>query len=430
MRPRLPAEPLERARALTLVEVSVAQVMATMTGGAALTGFALLLGATPLHIGMLSSLPAFAALAQISAPYWTQRLGSRRSVVLRCLGMARVEFLLIALLPFVPMALALKPIALVSLMTAAAALAAIGSTAWMSWLGDLVPRRMRGRYFASRSLVVGLVTLALGPLVGVYLDLPIWRGADGARGVAAFVTLFAAGTLVGWSSLLILRRVIEPAAPTPRPPARFRQDIARPWRDRDVRGYIIFRAAWAFSAGLCGNFFQVYLISQLGLSFSVIYALATLGALASLLSLRLWARLGDRVGARTAIVISSIGKALFPILYAFTAAGAWPMLILVHLFGVFEAGLTVNANTMLLNIVPRQNNTTHIAAYSAVVNLFSAVSPLIGGILVGSAAGLHLQAGGFSFSNYQVLFLISGVLRAASILLTLGFRDVRSDAQE
>jgi MFS family permease len=419
---RLPHDVLARARALSVIEASFAQVMTSLTSGAALTGFALLLGATPMHIGLMASLPAFACLAQITAPYWTQRLGSRRAVATRTLAISRTQWLLIALLPLLPLAFGLKAPLLVAILTVAGALAAIGNTAWFSWMGDIVPRSMRQRYFANRNLALGIISLALGPLIGYYLDLPLWRTADGRPGTMGFMLLLVAGTLVGWSSIGILRRIVEPAQQSDdRVPLR--QQMRLPWREPNVRGFIIYRAIWALVVGICGNFFTVYLIQQLGLSYSLIYALTTYNALIQLVSYRFLAVISDRVSAKTMLMVSTVGKGIFAIVYAFTTATNLPLLFVVHSFGLFEAGLNLSTNTMLLNVTPRQNSTAHIATYSAVVNVCSAISPLIGGILIAGTQGLHLDLAGFSFVNYQVLFLISGVGRTAMVLLTPLFRE-------
>ncbi len=399
---RLPQDDLGRGRTLSIVEGGFAQVMTSLTSGAALTGFALLLGATPMHIGLMSSLPAFAALAQITTPYWTHRLGSRRAVTTHMLAIARSQWLLIALLPVLPLAAALRPPLLIAIMTAAGALAAIGNTAWMSWLGDLVQRTMRQRYFASRNLVLGLIGLALGPLVGVYLDLPLWLDDSGKPGPLGFMILFVVGTVIGWVSIAILRRIVEPAPQQADQRLSWREQLRLPFSEPNVRGFIIYRAVWALVVGICGNFFTVYLISQLGLSYSLIYALSTYNVLGQLLSYRFLAMISDRVSARAMLAFSTVGKGIFAITYAFTTATNLPLLIVVHSFGLFEAGINLSTNTMLLNVTPRQNSTAYIAGYAAVVNVCSAISPLIGAALVASAQGLHFDLAGIPLVNYQV----------------------------
>lgn len=397
--------------------------MTSLTGGAALTGFALLLGATPMHIGLMSSLPAFAALAQITTPYWTRRLGGRRPASTHMLGISRGQWLALALLPILPIAAGIKAPLLIVIMTAAGALAAIGNTAWMSWIGDLVQRTMRQRYFANRNLVLGIIGLALGPVVGYYLDLPLWIDETGKPGPLGFMLLFVMGSAAGWISIGILGRIVEPAPQQADTRLSLREQLRLPFADPNVRGFIIYRAIWALVVGICGNFFTVYLISQLELSYSLIYALSTYNILGQLVSYRFLAMISDRVSARAMLAVSTVGKGIFAITYAFTTATNLPMLILVHSFGLFEAGINLSTNTMLLNVTPRQNSTAYIAGYSAVVNVCSAISPLIGAALIASAQGLHVDLAGIPLVNYQVLFLVSGIGRTLSALLIPLFRE-------
>ena len=186
MAARLPREALARARTLFIWEGSLATGFLTCTGGTILTGFALWLGATPFHIGLLTSLPAFAALAQLLAPYFTERQGQRKRLMTLMAGGQRVLWLVVAALPFVVLPPGIGIALLIALVTGSAMLGAIGAVPWLSWMADLVPKDVRGRYFATRNLIMGTVGLILGPVVGVFLDL--WHGWAGVASPFGFTS--------------------------------------------------------------------------------------------------------------------------------------------------------------------------------------------------------------------------------------------------
>ncbi|MGD8922918.1 MAG: MFS transporter, partial [Candidatus Zixiibacteriota bacterium] len=63
-------------------EGAFANVFIVGTGGAFLTGMALLLGASDFEIGLLGAIPFLAQLAQICSAYLTDRNGGRKSLTL------------------------------------------------------------------------------------------------------------------------------------------------------------------------------------------------------------------------------------------------------------------------------------------------------------------------------------------------------------
>ena len=64
-----------------LTEGFLGEVFVTLTGGVFLTGLALLLGAGPVALALLSALPFLGQVGQLAAPPLERRLGSRRRFV-------------------------------------------------------------------------------------------------------------------------------------------------------------------------------------------------------------------------------------------------------------------------------------------------------------------------------------------------------------
>jgi MFS family permease len=419
---RLPRGRLERARLLFIWEGSLATGFVTCTGGTILTGFALWLGATPFHIGLLTSLPAFAALAQLLAPYFTERHGQRKRLMSLMTGGQRALWLIVAALPFLVLPTGAGIAVLIGVVTISAMLGAVGAVPWLSWMADLVPKDMRGRYFATRNLIMGTVGLILGPIVGHFLDL--WTDWAGPGSPFGFASTFAAGAALGLMAVWLLQRIAEPPMAPGSGQSLLRQ-LALPWRNANFRRLIFFRGYYIFVVNLAGPFFVVYHLQSLGLGFGAVYILNTIGALAMLLALRLWGRLCDRWGARQVMLVNIIGKGIFPLFYlgmAVTAPGSptaltWVLLAAAQVFTVFEGGLELAANNLQINLAPREHNTAYLATYAAAFSLCSAISPLIGGALLSQPAAAQVSLGPVNLVGYQLLFAVSGLLRLSSIFL-------------
>src|SRR6185503_18364757 len=117
--------------------------------------FARDLHASELQIGILAALPFLASLVSMPASLLTERTGARKAIFLISLYALRLLWLPIALIPLWMMtrgssgssSAVLVFMALILLMHAAGA---VGNPGWMSWMADIVPERLRGKYFSRR----------------------------------------------------------------------------------------------------------------------------------------------------------------------------------------------------------------------------------------------------------------------------------------
>src|SRR5919201_592198 len=78
---------------------------------------------------------------------WPRERSPRWRAPLWTIGISRQTILPLALLPFLPASIAAKQALFLGCAFANAALGVAGNNAWTSWMGDLVPRAVRGRYF-------------------------------------------------------------------------------------------------------------------------------------------------------------------------------------------------------------------------------------------------------------------------------------------
>src|SRR4051812_15142944 len=72
---------VQRGLRLSIVEGALSNIHITVTAGAFLTGFALLLGAGDFELGLLGALPFIGQLFQFAGAYLEERLGQRRQLV-------------------------------------------------------------------------------------------------------------------------------------------------------------------------------------------------------------------------------------------------------------------------------------------------------------------------------------------------------------
>ncbi len=164
---------LSRRRALRLgiINGSLWAVGSGLTSGSVIQYLAHDLGADGLRLSLILAAPSFIGLLRILAPAAIETFGGAKRA---CLVLLSASYLLAAGLPAIgsiPREHALA--ALVALACTHQLLDYLGAVALWTWFGDLVPLRIRGRYFARRQmwqLILLLPTLLAG---GYFAD--VWK---------------------------------------------------------------------------------------------------------------------------------------------------------------------------------------------------------------------------------------------------------------
>ncbi len=381
--------------------------------GGVLTAWALFLGFTPLLVGVLGALPFVAHFVQVPSAWMTRAHGGRRTA-LWTIGVSRQLPLLLVALPWLPVSEASQRSALLAVAAVSSLLNVAGNNAWTSWMGELVPDRIRGRYFGRRTAFC-----ALGSTVGALgagLALDHARPGTGAGLVLSLLSL--ASCAFGAVTVLLLRRQHEPQLRIVLPQPTLR-DVARPWIEPLARRALAFHVAWAAAGGLAAAFYPIHMIANLRMGFARM-ALYTGGiALVRMLAAPLWGRALDRVGARPVLVACCFGLSFSPVLWLFPRAGLlWPLWLDALLCGVLLAGQGLASFSLPLNLSSRRARPFQLAAFAAAAGIATGVASAAGGALA-EVLPANVALFGRPILSAQLLFLAGGVLRLGAAGLAL-----------
>jgi len=393
-----------------------ATMFATLTGGVFLTGFALALGANQFQIGLIAALPLLANGAQLFGSYLVQKTRSRKGVAIHGAALSRALWIPIVLSPltFWGGTTSERLWFILGALAVSSFLGSISGVSWLSWMTDLVPEHIRGRYFGRRNMTNGIVVMTLSLLGGKLLDLL-------GDGIARFQLLFLIALVAGAVSLHFLRQIAEPAFPHPVSEKPFASLLPLPWKDANFRRLIRFTTLWGFAVNFAAPFFAVYMLEDLKLSFGLIALYAASSSLMDMLGMRFWGVLSDRVGNKPVMVLTSFFGAAVPVVWLFTFRNALSLYLLlpvVHVMaGFFWAGFNLCSANMLLRLAPRETNSVYFAVYAAFNGVAAAVASVAGGMAGKLVAEWQLTIPGLEFRGLKIIFLISALLRFSAIPL-------------
>lgn len=410
------AEVVRHSMQLAVWESLLTGVLLALTSGVVLNGFALSLGANDFVIGLLAATQVGANLLQIRALRLLERRKDRKAMAVRFAACARLVWIAIGLLTVLPIA-ALQPYRLwlfLALFALGTGLGIFSMVPWVSWLVDLVPEKVRGRFLSYRSFASGVAGVALGMLAGKFIDW--WNAEQFAPTSHGFVVLMTLGMLVGLWAVAIINKMHAPPFLAPTTQVPFWESLKLPFRDQNFRRLFYFRILNDLSLGSVGTFLSVYMLTQAHLSFLFVTTMTTLSILTSLIALKPAGKLIDRFGNKPVLQICLLGKTLFAFLWIFTTPETFWLYVLIHLMGIFDVGHTTVVYNLLYKLSPAARRANYIAVDGTVVGIAATVAPLLGGSLALLFTNWQFTLGPFQWAHFHFLFLGSAFIRLGTFL--------------
>ncbi|GAC1598923.1 MAG: hypothetical protein NVS4B10_09780 [Myxococcales bacterium] len=310
---------------------------------------------------------------------------------------------------------------LLAVAAGSAALAVAGNNAWTGWMGELVPGRVRGRYFGRRSSFCALGAAVGALATGVALD----RG--GARGLAVdprgaghvLAAISLAGCAFGAATWALLARQHVPRDRRKAPRRPRLGDAIAPLRCPRARRLLAFQVAWSGSSGLAAGFYALHMVTALRMGFVQIAVYSTALAVARMVAAPFWGRLLDRAGARPVLAIAAFGLCLSPPLWLFVRADAlWPLALDAILCGVLMAAQSLSSFSLSLSVAEPRERNFHLAAFAAAGGIATGLGAAAGAVLLRHLPA-HAHLFGLSLVATQLLFLVADAGRVVAAFLSL-----------
>jgi len=384
--------PEETKKALNkmIKQGAAVQVRTTLTESVFLVGFALVLQAPNIVIGILAAIPSVAQFLQIPAIFLIEKLRNRRRLNFMTQLGNRLGVLFMALIPFVTTG-QIGLILLIGAMAIQSTFTALGAPSWNSWLTDLVPPDRLGRFFSKRMAIMGVVSIIMSLLGGYFISSWIANtsSSDVFSQLLGYSIIFFTAFTFGMISIYFTRTTPEPPLKTRQERLSFSQILAEPFKDENYSNLLKFSAAWELSTSFAAPFFTVYLlgVNNLGLSVALVAGLVALTQFTSVTFIRLWGRLSDRFSNKSILQVSlplfTIGTFLWTFsLIARDYGMLIPLIVGIHILNGFaSAGVNLSTNNIGMRLAPRGKAASYLAARGSVVALMGTIAPVTAGLL-------------------------------------------------
>lgn len=368
--------------------------------------FTLAIGGGELAAGLVTTLPMLiGALIQLSAPAAVRAVGSNRRWVVLCVFMQAISFIPLVTAAWRGGFPVLGMFVLASLYWAAGQ----GSGgAWSTWVGSIIPRRIRAPFFAWRNRVAQLGTLAGLLIGGLILEsgaAPLQRTGDP---LLAYALLFTLAGLCRFVSSGVLSVQSEP-------PMDLTGHRVVPWRElvarfrHGVDGRLI---AYMFSvqiaAYVAAPYFTPFMLKRLQLSYLGFTTLTATALLTRIIVLPALGRIAHRLGAVRLLCIGGVGIVPLALLWAFSG-NFWYLMAIQAAAGASWAAYELATLLLIFETVRETERTSIMTSYNVLNSLAIVLGSFMGGALL-LVWGEHVR-------TYVAIFTLSTVARAATLLL-------------
>ncbi|HXX65874.1 MAG TPA: MFS transporter [Polyangiaceae bacterium] len=354
-------------------EGALAEVVAACAGANVVTAWAIQLGAGPALLGLMWGLPQVVQLLQLPAAWLTSRFG-RRAVAIWAVGASRQVGLALLLLPVLSRPPAAGRAYVLAAFALSAGLGVLGHNAWLTWASDLVPARLRGRYFGRRTALCTFVGTLAAIAAGRLIDASDARG-EGVRGL---LVLTAIAAVTGAISTAVMRLQHDPPG-GPQPVVAWHQ-LLQPFRDRRARRLLEVQSAWYGAVGLTASLTVFVMLKTLQVGFAGLSIYTATIALMRVVSAPLWGRILDRRGARGILVNTSLGVAALSTVWLWAAPGRiWLVAVDAVASGALLGGQQLALFTLPLAIAPRSSRPVYMAAFVMTAGIAFGVASILGG---------------------------------------------------
>ncbi len=417
-------DPDARGRCCVLIYMVVEGFLIYITSGIFYTGFLSGYGIDIVNVGILSFIPYIASLFVIFTPALLNKFPKRRWV----LGISKFLYYFIILvgqnlLPVIVKDPSGRIAGLIVIIFVASIFNVIATSGYAAWHIRFQPEEVRAYYLNVTQFLTALVSGVLVLASGWITDTVAKLGAGQLEFIVGFRYFAFALAVADVVFLLIPREVEYPVLHQP----RLSDILLIPLKNSRFMLTMVIVFLWQFSLTCYSSFLNVYLIENIGMSYTFYNIIIFLYAPFFIFSMGFWQKMIKRTSWFMAFAIALIVVAPLQIVYGFVQPGPLcyiPLLLIVRLPQHF-AGVGHNvafANFQYVNM-PLTNRECYTSFYQVVFNLGALAGLIFGTVFTAMTKDLAFTAFGYTYeTGTPLLTMLCGVIQLIIVAYILLLR--------
>lgn len=373
-------------------------------GEAYIGAFALAIGMSEVQVGLIGPVPLLiGAILQLLTPHGVRLFNSHKHWVILCTALQAAAFL-----PLIVIARRGAGDAWLVFLAAGMYWGANLATgpAWNTWIGTVVPKPVRSRYFAQRTRIA-----QFGLIVGLVATGLLLRTDNGPDGKAVLFLLPFGVAMIARFACVFLHAGIAESRPIPTPDRRMPiRELVFGQASASGGRLLLYMLCVQATCNVAAPFFTPFMLGELEYSYPV-YAIVLVAAfMGKVLALPFLGRISQKFGPRSLLWSGGIGIIPLAGVWALTSDPLWLVVIQV-IAGFFWAAYELATFLLLFDTIPPNRRTGMLTLY----NLLNAIC-VTSGATVGATL-LHRL--GDDVQAYHLIFILSSGLRLLTLPMLL-----------
>ena len=399
---------------------SLSSVITWLTGSLFYTSFLMMNDIDLVNIGIMTFLPYIANCFSIFSPSILERFPKRRWILAagRC-GYYVLNLLAITLMPLVVKDSTSRMVCFVILTLAANIVNALFYGGYSVWHVNFIPNDIRAEYFAASLTISSFIGCGAALASGVIADA---LAASPYKDTIVIIFRYFA-FVIGLLEVYLLTRPAEyPYQKTADKP-RLKDIIIKPLSHKKFSLTMLIVLLWSFFVSVPLGALDYYLINDVGVQYSFIYAINMFYPFFLLFFTPFWRKMLGKHGWFKTFAYSAMAHMPTTVLYACVTSDTYlwalPLLRLIqHFLGV---GMNTAYSNMAYINLPRTDQTNYISFHTVIVNIASFLGIFCGTAFIGAFPDISMRIGSMTFGNVQMLLLVQafGQLFVPLLLLKL-----------
>ena len=329
-----------------------------------------ILSASNYQVGLISSLPPLMALLMtIPAAIMLNRAAEHKRLVAMSILLARVMFLPIVVLVYLPSESmqAWAFLVIIALMSVPNTVATIG---WQTLISGMISESRRGAFFSDRNRLLTMVGLVSTLIIGIVMK-------DASESVTAYQILFAIAFGFGLLEVFLLMKHDEAPSHIDGPVVKKK---LMDWSIFKHSGFVSFLIAalfFNFAWQMAWGIFNIYHVRVVGATVFWISMFSVGNMLMQILTFPLWKKWAEKSSNVRVFVWAAIGMASTPFLTVLST-NLYYLTFVQTISGFFLSGVVLLLFNLLLEQSPEASRTYCITTYNVLLAFMAFLAPQIG----------------------------------------------------
>ena len=367
-----PRELKHKARRLSIKEGIFASVKNSF-GQSYISPFAIAINASNSLVAFLTSVSGiFGPLSQLFGSKLMRR-HSRKKIVTQYVfleSLVWISFIIIAILFYKGIIVSVLPFLVLLFFSLYIIFGNVAYPPWFSWIGDIVDKKYRGRWFSKRRLIDGFVLGILTIVAAIFLD--VFRERNFL--MLGFIALFSLAFIFRVMSISIFKNQYEPKLKLKKEDYFSFWDFLKKSRKNNFGRFSIFMALLNFASAISSSLIAVYLLRYLGFNYLTYMVIISAGGGFALVSLAFWGKFADKYGNYKVLGITTMMLPIVPILWILNDSPIYLIFVPFVIHNVALAGFGLSTTNFVYDNV----NTKKMGLMISYHNLLSGIGVFLG----------------------------------------------------